>query len=63
MLLNKKTEGTILFEIDYTPKGSKEKKTVSVYAKNRMDASNFMITNKLFGKQHEIRVASVNLMK
>lgn len=63
MALNTKTEGTQLFEIDFTPKGAKEKKTVSVYAKNRLDASNYLILNHIWGKQHEIRVATVNLLK
>ncbi len=36
MALNTKAEGTQLFEIDFTPKGTKEKITVSVYAKNRL---------------------------
>ena len=62
-MLNRKFEGAILFEIDYTPKGTKTMKTVSVWAKNRLDASNYMILNHIWGKQHEIRVATVNLMK
>ena len=33
------------------------------WAKNRLDASNYMILNHIWGKQHEIRVATVNLMK
>ncbi|NBI93242.1 hypothetical protein D3Z45_22415, partial [Lachnospiraceae bacterium] len=45
-------EGAILFEIDYTPKGTKEMKTVKVWAKNRLDASNYMILNHIWGKQH-----------
>lgn len=52
-----------LFEIDYTPKGTKTMKTVSVWAKNRLDASNYMILNHIWGKQHEIRAATANLLK
>ena len=65
-MLNRKFEGATLFEIDYTPKGTKTMKTmktVKVWAKNRLDASNYMILNHIWGKQHEIRVATVNLMK
>lgn len=62
-MLNRKFEGAMLFEIDFTPKGTKEMKTVKVWAKNRLDASNYMILNHLWGRQHEIRVAAVNLMK
>lgn len=63
MTLNKQTQGTQLYEIEFTPKGSKEKKLVNVYAKNRLDASNYLILNQIWGKQHNIRCASVNLMK
>ena len=62
-MLNRKFEGATLFEIDYTPKGTKTMKTVKVWAKNRLDASNYMILNHIWGKQHEIRVATANLMK
>ena len=51
-VLNKKTEGTKLFEIVFTPKGSKEKTSLFVYAKNRLDASNYLILNHIYGKQH-----------
>lgn len=56
--LNAKFEGAILWEIEYTPKGTKTRKTVTVYAKDRLDAHNFMIYNKIWGKQHEIRMAT-----
>lgn len=62
-MLNRKFEGATLFEIDYTPKGTKTRKTVCVWAKNRLDDSNYMILKHIWGKQHEIRVATVNLMK
>lgn len=63
MMLNKKTEGDYLFEIDFTPKGSKEMKTVYVYAKSSLEASNYLILNHMYGKQHEIRYHSSNLLK
>ena len=62
-MLNRKFEGATLFEIDYTPKGTKAMKTVKVWARNRLDASNHMILSHIWGKQHEIRVATVNLMR
>ena len=46
-MLNRKFEGATLYEIDYTPKGTKTMKTVSVWAKNRLDASNYMILNHI----------------
>ena len=63
MILNAKIEGTELYEIDFTPKGAKEMTHVYVYAKNRMDASNFLILNRIWGKQHAIRIHSSNLLK
>ena len=63
MALNKQTAGTILHEIDFTPKGKTERTNLYVYAKNRMDASNYLILNKIWGKQHEIRIHSTNLLK
>ena len=62
MTLNKKTEGTSLYEIDWTPKGSKTRQLVYVYAKNRLEASNEMIRRHLFGKQNSITVCNVNLL-
>lgn len=62
-MLNRKFEGATLFEIDYTPKGTNTRKTVKVWARNRLDASNFLILNRIWGKQHGIRVATANLLK
>ena len=62
-MLNKNFEGATLFEIDYTPKGTHTMETVKVWAKNRLDASNYLILNHTWGKQHEISVATVNHMK
>lgn len=59
--LNQKAKGEILFEIDFTPKGKKSMETVYVYAKDKLGASNYLILNRIFGKQHEIRVHSSNL--
>ena len=63
MRLNNKTAGTELFEVLITLKGSKEITSVYVYAKNRLEASNQLILNKIYGKQHEIRYHSSNLLK
>lgn len=62
-ILNRKAKGEILFEIDFTPKGKKAMETVYVYAKNELGASNYLILNRIFGKQHEIRVHSSNLLE
>lgn len=61
--LNRKSEGDYLFEIDYTPKGQKKMQTAYVYAKNPLDAHNYMILNGIWGTQHEIRYSSANLLK
>lgn len=63
MIINKQTKGTELYEITYIPKGTSEAKTVYVYAKNRLDASNYLINKKMYGKQLEVRYCNVNLMK
>lgn len=44
-----------LFQIDFTPKGTKTKIQVHVWAKNRLDAHNFLILHSIWGKQHEVR--------
>lgn len=54
--LNAKTPGTNLYEIVFTPKGTKQTTLVYVYAKNRLDASNFLIANQIWGKQHAINL-------
>lgn len=63
MRLNNKMAGTELFEVLITLKGSKAMTSVYVYAKSRLDASNQLILNKVYGKQHEIRYHSTNLLK
>ena len=60
--LNRKSEGDFLFEIDFTPKGQKKMQTVYVYAKNQLDAHNYLILNGIWGMQHEIRYHSSNLL-
>ena len=60
MILNQKTTGTELYEIEFTPKGSKETKSLYVYAKNALDASNYLILNKIWGKQHRVICCTVN---
>ena len=59
-MLNRRFEGAKLFEIDYTPKGTRTIKTVKVWARNRLDASNYMILNHIWGKQCEIRISEGN---
>ena len=63
MTLNKKTTGTDLYLIDFTPKGTSKKETLGVYAKNRADASNYLILNGIYGKQHSIRISTTALLK
>lgn len=53
--LNTRQEGLSLYEIDFTPKGTKEQLIIQVWAKNRLDASNYLILNKIWGKQHSIQ--------
>lgn len=54
--------GMLLHEVVFTPKGEKEMISVYVYAKNRLDASNWLILNHIWGKQHEVRICNVNLL-
>ena len=63
-LLNQKTEGTQLYEIGFTPRGNQKQLAVHVFAKNRLDAHNYMILNHFWGKQHYIvRAATTELIK
>ncbi|MCD8107288.1 MAG: hypothetical protein LUE20_04925 [Oscillospiraceae bacterium] len=50
-LLNQHTKGTELIEIEFIPKGTKKTIRLLVYAKNRLDASNYLIFNGIYGKQ------------
>ena len=63
MALNKKSKGMELYIIDFTPKGTSDRQEVGVYAKNRLDASNYLILNQIWGKQHSVRIATANLLK
>lgn len=62
MTLNSKFEGASLYEIDFTPKGTHNRQTLYVYARNRLDASNYLILNHIWGNQHSIRPHSSNLL-
>ena len=62
-MLNKNFEGATLFEIDYTPKGTHIMKTVKVWAKKSPGCFQLPDFESHLGKQHEIRVATVNHMK
>ncbi|MCD8308867.1 MAG: hypothetical protein LUD19_03350 [Clostridia bacterium] len=61
--LNKKAEGTQLIEVELIPKGTKEAITVYIYAKNTLDASNYLILNKHYGKQLSFRYHTAALLK
>lgn len=63
MIINRKAEGDYLFEIDFTPKGTNDRQLVHVWARNRLDASNYLILNHIWGTQHSIRYHSSNLLK
>ena len=56
MYINKKTEGTALYRVIWTPKGTNEKQEILVWARNRLDASNQLIYRKMWGKQHNIEI-------
>ncbi len=62
MTLNSKFEGSFLFEIDFTPKGTRNRQTLYVYAKNPLDASNYLILNHIWGVRHSVRYHSSNLL-
>lgn len=54
-ILNKKFDGAKLFEVNITPEGERNSMTIYVWAKNRLDASNYLIINNILGTQHEIK--------
>ena len=62
MILNQKTAGTDLYEIEFTPKGKAKKTNLYVYAKNRLDAGNYLILNHIYGTQHSIKIHTSNLI-
>ncbi len=59
-VLNAKKNGQALWMVTYIPKGSKKAETVGVYAETRLDASNYMILNRYFGKQLSIELNFVS---
>lgn len=63
MLLNTKKDGELLFEIEFIPKGDTKIVFLGVYANNRLDVSNYLIRNKIFGNQLSISHHRSNLMK
>ena len=63
MTLNQKQGNQQLYEIEITLKGTKEKTYLHVYADHNLDASNYLIKNKIWGKQHSIRVHTSSLIK
>lgn len=58
-ILNRHKPGDSLLEIEFTPKGKKETISVYVYAKDRLEASNYLILNHIWGKQHRITYKSL----
>ena len=56
--INTRKPGDDLYEILYTPKGEAEPITVYAYAPSRLEASNTMIRERIWGRQHEIRLHS-----
>lgn len=58
-ILNRRKSGDSLLEIEFTPKGKKETISLYVYAKDRLDASNYLILNHIWGKQHRITYKSL----
>lgn len=54
--INTRKPGDDLYEILFTPKGEAEPITVYVYARNRLQASNTLILERIWGRQHEIRL-------
>ena len=61
-ILNAKSAGSTLYEIDFTPRGA-ARTSVFVYANTQLDASNFLILNKIWGRQHSVTPHSSNLLK
>lgn len=53
-ILNRRKPGDSLLEIEFTPKGKKETVSLYVYAKDRLEASNYLILNHIWGKQRRI---------
>ena len=53
-ILNRRKPGDSILEIEFTPKGKKETVSLYVYAKDRLEASNYLILNHIWGKQHRI---------
>ena len=54
--INTRKPGDDLYEVLFTPKGEAEPITVYVYARNRLQASNTLILERIWGRQHEIRL-------
>lgn len=63
MTIGSSGKGKQLFEVSITPKGETKPVDVYVYAKNRIDASNELITNGYYGKQHSVSSHSSNFLE
>lgn len=62
-VLNNKMENGSLFEIVFQPKGTNKIGPVFVWALNRLDAHNFLIRNKAWGRQLSISYHGSNLLR
>lgn len=54
--INSRFEDAILFEIEFTPKGTKERIKVYVWATNGLNASQTLILKHIWGKQHSVNM-------
>ena len=61
-ILNRPGKGLYYHEIDITLKNTKERVTLGVYARNRLDASNYLILHEIWGTQHSVEYKNVNLL-
>ena len=61
-ILNRRKPGDSLLEIEFTPKGKKETVSLYVYAKDKLEASNYLILNHIWGKQNRIIYKSLARM-
>lgn len=63
MSMNKEFEGAFLYNIEFVPKGTNKTTWLSVWAKNELDASNYLILHNIWGKQVSIQPSTVNFLE
>lgn len=56
-VLNKKFDNAKLFEISITPEGNRDKIDVYIWAKDKLDVSNYLALNNIYGTIHDIKEA------